>query len=740
MSPSVHPAVAIAPLLGLGAFTISLFITSKIMRPKYPLQRLVICFFGAEVVSLWCAAKGTSNMIWLPGDSQVSLWIMVLISAGGLTIGYLFYLHQQMLPLRRLIYGRLMQGAQNRKKLTSGEDINRLTRERLSKYRNIGLIQENSTKAYVFRPLANLLMHIVHELSLVLISPKRSLILLIRKNQRFQEASKIRKFLWCNLILALGIFYFVGLRSELDRNVTERTRYHAIPVALSQIHHQRSHDYTGWKVIAIPFQGGEAIQEVIKRTNEKKTTNNSEPYYWLADDRGSSDLVNLSFRVFGETTRGLYNGYFCLFGISILVAGLGLRMSAGTLALLNMIVIAYGSFLPNINSAVGPTFNVSGYRVHLSETRLFEIMGLIFFIQFIMGIALNLRLRLPEIASLLVQGMIFGFLYSCRSSIGWLVLCINTISVLLLTYLVIKTIFSKKPINYNVVRKGMWICCAVICLTIGVQFFKGWHRLMENPIYLAKGGGRTFYHNALMGVTFHPLFSSKYNLTGPDDACVIDCVNENLKRGNHATFNRQTLLNALGGHCSADWRGYEQASRNFYIQLWQKHPLEMLENYSCKMLQAPILARKSMSLKILSSESDKKIKTDTFWPNPVAAEWVLVLLFPLIILSNYNKKLLIVGAYLVGGFIFSLIPSIAFYSGILTMGGASVLIRMIAYLFLCVACNMTINLYGRIKNSDFNQTQQNQSMHGMSLPLQIIITVVICALTIWFMFPQPIAQ
>jgi hypothetical protein len=158
------------------------------------------------------------------------------------------------------------------------------------------------------------------------------------------------------------------------------------------------------------------------------------------------------------------------------------------------------------------------------------------------------------------------------------------------------------------------------------------------------------------------------------------------------------------------------------------------------MLQAPILARKSMSLKILSSESDKKIKTDTFWPNPVAAEWVLVLLFPLIILSNYNKKLLIVGAYLVGGFIFSLIPSIAFYSGILTMGGASVLIRMIAYLFLCVACNMTINLYGRIKNSDFNQTQQNQSMHGMSLPLQIIITVVICALTIWFMFPQPIAQ
>jgi hypothetical protein len=147
-----------------------------------------------------------------------------------------------------------------------------------------------------------------------------------------------------------------------------------------------------------------------------------------------------------------------------------------------------------------------------------------------------------------------------------------------------------------------------------------------------------------------------------------------------------------------------------------------------------------MSLKIIKVEHDKKIKLITFWPNPVAAEWVLVLLFPLIILSNYKKKLLIVGAYLVFGFIFSLIPSIAFYSGALTMGGASVLIRMIAYLFLCVACKMIINLYERIKKPDINRIQQNQSTHGMSLPTQIIITAVICALTAWFLFPQPIAQ
>jgi len=263
---------------------------------------------------------------------------------------------------------------------------------------------------------------------------------------------------------------------------------------------------------------------------------------------------------------------------------------------------------------------------------------------------------------------------------------------------------------------------------------------MENPVYLAKGGERTFYHNALMGVNNHPLFTSKYGLCGPDDAVVIDSVNENLKRGNHATFDRQTLLNSLGGHCSADWQGYEQASKRFYIELWQKHPVEMVENYLSKALQAPILARQTMSLKILSTENDKEIKTQTFWPNPFAAEWVLVLLFPLIILSNYKKKLLIVGAYLASGFIFSLIPSIAFYSGTLTMGGASVLIRMIAYLLLCVACNLIINLYGRIKTSDFNRIQQNRRTLGMSLFAQITFTVVICALTIWFMFPQPIAQ
>jgi hypothetical protein len=390
-------------------------------------------------------------------------------------------------------------------------------------------------------------------------------------------------------------------------------------VALSQIHHQRPHDYTGWKEIAIPFQGGEEIRKIIKRTNEKKTTINSEAYYWLADDRGSSDLVNLSFRVFGETTRGLYNGYFCLFGISILAAGLGLRKSTGALAMLNMIVIAYGSYLPNINSASGPAFIVTNYRVHLSETRLFEIMGLVFFLQFFAGIVFNLKLRLPEILAFLVQGIIFGFLCSCRSSVGWLILCMNFISMSLIIHVIAKLILFNKPVNNKSIRKIVWISCTAICLLIGLESFQGWHRLMENPVYLAKGGERTFYHNALMGVNNHPLFNLKYSLCGPDDAAVINSVNENLKKENHTTFDRQTLLNSLGGHCSADWRSYEQASKSFYIELWKKHPLEMLENYVQKTLNAPILARQSMSLKIIKVENDKKMKLITFWPNPVAA-------------------------------------------------------------------------------------------------------------------------
>jgi len=682
-------------------------------------------------------------MIWLPGESPAPLWIMVIISTSALMIVYLFYLHQQMFPVRRLIYGQLMQGGQANVKLTkmmSSEDIARFTEEQFSKYKDIGLLQENSTKAYLLKPIPRMLMRIVQELSYVFCNPKSSLLLLIGKNQRFQERSRIRKFLWCNLILALVIFYFVGLQSELDRNVTERTRYHAIPVALSQIHHQRPHDYTGWKEIAIPFQGGEEIRKIIKRTNEKKTTKNSEAYYWLADDRGSSDLVNLSFRVFGETTRGLYNGYFCLFGISILAAGLGLRKSTGALAMLNMIVIAYGSYLPNINSASGPAFIVTNYRVHLSETRLFEIMGLVFFLQFFAGIVFNLKLRLPEILAFLVQGIIFGFLCSCRSSVGWLILCMNFISMSLIIHVIAKLILFNKPVNNKSIRKIVWISCTAICLMIGVKSFQGWHRLMEHPVYLAQGGTRTFYHNALMGLNFHPLFFLKYGLTVPSDSAAIECVNKYLESRKENTFDCQVLLNSLGGHGFADWQGYEQASKRFYMELWQKHPMEMLENYLRKMLQAPILARQSMSLKIIKVEHDKKMKLITFWPNPVAAEWVLVLLFPMIILSNYKKKLLIVGAYLVFGFIFSLIPSIAFYSGALTMGGASVLIRMIAYLSLCVACNMTINLYGRIKNSDFNQTQQNQRAHSNSLLKQITVTMVICALAIWFMFPQPIAQ
>jgi hypothetical protein len=648
-----------------------------------------------------------------------------------------------MLPIKKCIYVQMMQGVQNCGKLTelaSREELNRLMGSQFSQYKEIGLIQENPTRKYLLPPFTSLLMRIVRELSLVFSNYKRSLLLLIKKNQRFQGALKIRRFLWCNLILTLGIFYLEGLRNELDRNVTERTRYHAIPVALSQMYHQRDHDYTGWKEVAIPFQGREEIQDVIKRSHEKKVTLKSKPYYWLADDRGSSDLVNLSFRVFGETTRGLYNGYFCLFVISILVAALALRKSAGALALLNMIVIAYGSYLPNINSAVGHAIMWTNYRVHLSETRLFEIMGLVYFLQFLTGIAFNLRLRILEVIAFIVQGVIFGFLYSCRSSMGWLILCISIMSICFNIYFITKKVFYNKLVDKKSIYKIIWINCAAICLLIGVESSKGWHRLMENPCYLAVGGSRTFFHNALMGLNYHPLFPSKYRLTGIDDACVIDSVNENLQKGNRGTFDRQILLNSLGGHAFADWRGYEQAAKDFYIELWQKHPLQMLGNYAHKMVKAPVLSRESMSLKIRCSENDKNMKIKTFWPNPIAEEWVLVLLFPLIILSNCKKKLLAIGAYLSVGFIFSLIPSIAFYSGTLTMGGASVLIRMIAYLLLCVTCNRIIDLYLRIKNSSFNQIQKNQGSISIDLIVQIITTAAICALVIWLIFPHPTAK
>ena len=96
-------------------------------------------------------------------------------------------------------------------------------------------------------------------------------------------------FVWIWAAISLAVIYIGGRHSELDRHVTNRLQFHAIPVALSVLYHGRTHDYTAYSSVAIPFQTpAPDVDTKIARAIGNVPPPGDSTYYWVADDRGMS--------------------------------------------------------------------------------------------------------------------------------------------------------------------------------------------------------------------------------------------------------------------------------------------------------------------------------------------------------------------------------------------------------------------------------------------------------------------
>ena len=85
------------------------------------------------------------------------------------------------------------------------------------------------------------------------------------------------------LFMVFGSIVHLGLHRS---DPTTRTRYHAIPVVMSQIYHGRPHDYTAYWSIAAMYQSNWSLPAVIDWTLQHKVPPNDRTYFWVADDRG----------------------------------------------------------------------------------------------------------------------------------------------------------------------------------------------------------------------------------------------------------------------------------------------------------------------------------------------------------------------------------------------------------------------------------------------------------------------
>lgn len=731
---TLHPLVALSPLVGLAVMICCHILGMRLTRGCAHLGPVLLGMVVALVAALFVAVEGTSRMLWLPGESPVPLWLMVFCATVSLGYGYFTFVNLNTTSLRIRIIRELAErsgGAEKERVLLSsysGADVVHARIQRLQAWKQV----EVREKRLILNPgIFAFLGGMITQLRLLILPPKALSRRISLQMPSLLHQRQIIQILWICLGLALVAFYYTGIISELHKNVTERARYHAIPVALSQIYHGRVHDYTGWKGLALPFQSSEDIQNLISQSINLKIDQNGAVYYWLSDDRGYSDLVNLSFRIFGPTIFGLFNGFFALFVFSAVIAACGLRRWPPAFAVLVLFVVAYASFLPIINAAAGNKVAWTNYRIHLSETRTYEILGLIFILQAACSFHFVRRLRLDECLLLGLQGLIFGFLYSCRSSLGWILFGTASFGFVYFFIFIKNRPALSQGQKKLFITKAIWVATSLLAIAWGTLFFKGIHRTLESPVYLDWGGSRTFYHNALMGVENLKWLDGTW---GVDDSATIDNVNRWLESQGEPNFDRQGLLNSLGGHGSANWHAYEEAAKKLYQSLWHKDPVGMTANYFQKGIKSLVAVRSTLATLIFANE-ENNIEW-MFVGTPFRFDLIFISLVPFLVIASEKRFLPFISTFIFAGLGFALIPATVFYLGTLTISGAAVLVRLLAFCaFISFIKKVSAFLF---------EIHKTQICNNSKIPTKLFVDIVFwggwAAFLLWLLFPKPILK
>ena len=301
-------------------------------------------------------------------------------------------------------------------------------------------------------------------------------IILIMQNENFNSALTLsfsrRTASLLLAIICLFTFLLTLIHAQqLGLDTTEpsnRARFHAIPVALSQLYHARTHDYTANWSIAIDFQGSsQSTQALIKKHVETKPPAIDGDYYWAADDRGFGDFVFASFALFGADLTSLFYFWFLILGLSMVLALIRFFNDLPALIFITTGVFALGATISMYDRASNQ-FSFKETSVHISESRMLGVLGIIALVHIVLNsfrsnknIALWLNL-----GTMILQVAIVTFLLHARLTVLWIFLVLMLISVGGFFYHLMS-----KPSNQSWKMAALTMATLVTAL-LSLQFFK----------------------------------------------------------------------------------------------------------------------------------------------------------------------------------------------------------------------------------------------------------------------------
>lgn len=482
------------------------------------------------------------------------------------------------------------------------------------------------------------------------------------------------------------MFYITGLYQKLYYSEDARIRIHAIPIAISTLYQGHKHDYRGWRSTALPFQSPHLNRLKDKFINERIQfpVNKDEGHYnWVADDRGYADFVIGAFALFGPHMKSLYHFWFLIFLISITLFILSFKKHPWALAFAALLILGVHSaaMLLKLIHVECPLFEPR----YLDVLSLFPMFHLIFAAVFLKKEEIKKHLFL-----IIGQLIIFLFLYHARLSLSWQIVAI--IGASLSACLIRRKLIHIIP-----------AISVVILLFGGLISLNIYKHLTYHKSYFQEMGVRTIWHNALMG-----LHIKEFPENAVCDFAIAKVVinyarNSNLYPTSIQKLEPQQLLNTLGGYGTADWVAYENCAKKFYWTLVMQNKWSAFKLY---LFQKPKKLLSDLHAPIESIYGKlERMKKNKISSNPLHLIYLIPFAFILFLSADalYAQRKKLLGVLTVV-FLSGMIPSIIFYTCILTRGGLSATAVVLFYLIITVLAYMGYKwIRDRILTRRFNR-------------------------------------
>lgn len=466
----------------------------------------------------------------------------------------------------------------------------------------------------------------------------------------------------------IALLYISGLYQKLHVSADDRIKFHAIPVAISTLYQGHKHDYRGWRSTEIPFQNDVLLTDEFIAQHIQAPVNKAQGhYYWVADDRGFADYVIAAFALFGPRMKSLYHFWFVILLLSATLFVLAFNRQVWAMAFLALLVLG-------IHSAVA-LLKLTPNLTALYEPRYLDVLALVPVYHMIFAAVClkkeDLKGNLPY---LLGQLLIFIFLYHARSSLGWEIVAVIGIS--LFTFV--------KNKEWTKITPSLLVIVLLLSGSLALTSYKHikYHKsYFQDSAY----GVRTFWHNALMGLNIKAL--PTYLV---DDFTIAQIVTQYANDSKSwatsvGNLTAQELLNTLGNWGKADWIAYESCAKELYFSLLRENKREVIRMY---LFDKPL-----QTLIDLSSPKGGLYSGKTPLPPPKnALPWNplhFLYLIPFSCIALLSAQSLYLSRWKLlsitfAVFITGMIPSIAFYSKILTRGGLSVTMAIGLYLGIAI--------------------------------------------------------